>query len=152
MREFMIVNDAVVDTVVENEPIEVIPGTQNRFYKYARFVLERVLQSWSHGVQLTRALMSWNRGTTNKTSVPRHDAGACHGRTAGNNDPARLRRRRRRSPHSVQPTQMERLREQLFMKDPHHLLHVALPSRLGYVCRAGASCFMTPRATPASWG
>src|SRR5580698_3127453 len=44
-RDFMIANVAVVDTVIENGAIDVIPGSHKRFYKYTQFVLERCQRS-----------------------------------------------------------------------------------------------------------
>jgi hypothetical protein len=41
-KEFMIVNIAVVDTVVENGAIDVIPGTHKKYYPFWRFALEGV--------------------------------------------------------------------------------------------------------------
>ena len=75
-RSFIIVNVAVVDSTIENGATEVIPGTHKEFYKYTRFVRERV---GSRGVRvplrrgdvMVRDSNVWHRGTTNHTKVPR---------------------------------------------------------------------------------
>ena len=72
----MIANVAVVDTVIENGAIELVPGTHKRFYKYTRFVLERrhrdgVSVPMNAGDVLIRSSNVWHRGMTNRTSVPR---------------------------------------------------------------------------------
>lgn len=124
-RDFMIVNVAVVDTVVENGAIEVIPGTHKRFYKYTRFVLERryrdgVRVPLNRGDVLIRSSNVWHRGTTNRTSVPRpmlamtwEDGGNKH------QDPFSVEGGKIRFlPNWFKPTRVGRLREQMFVKVP----------------------------------
>jgi ectoine hydroxylase-related dioxygenase (phytanoyl-CoA dioxygenase family) len=124
-RDFMIANVAVVDSVVENGAIELIPGTHQRFYKYTQFVLERryrdgVRVPLNRGDVLIRSSNVWHRGTTNHTSVPRpmlamtwEDGGNSHP------DPFSVEGGKIRFlPNWFRPTRVGRLREQLFVKVP----------------------------------
>ena len=124
-REFMIVNVAVVDTVIENGAIEMIPGTHKRFYKYTQFVLERRFRDGvriplNRGDVLVRSSNVWHRGTTNQTSVPRpmlamtwEDGGNTHP------DPFSVDGGKIRFlPNWFKPTRVGRLREHLFVKVP----------------------------------
>jgi ectoine hydroxylase-related dioxygenase (phytanoyl-CoA dioxygenase family) len=124
-REFMIVNVAVVDTVIENGAIEVVPGTHKRFYKYTRWVLERAARNsvripLQQGDVLVRSSNVWHRGTTNQTSVPRpmlaftwEDGGNSEADpfSAGGGQIRFL-------PNWFRPTRVGRLREQLFVRVP----------------------------------
>jgi hypothetical protein len=124
-RDFMIANIAVVDTVVENGAIELIPGTHKRFYKYTRFVLERPQRNsirvpMKKGDLLVRTSNVWHRGMPNQTKVPRpmlaltwEDGGSMH------DDPFTHEEGRIQFyPNWFQPTRMGRMREQLFVKVP----------------------------------
>jgi ectoine hydroxylase-related dioxygenase (phytanoyl-CoA dioxygenase family) len=124
-RGFMIANVAVVDTVVENGAIEVIPGTHTQFYRYTQFVLERrhrdgVRVPLNQGDVLIRSSNVWHRGMTNRTSVPRpmlamtwEDGGSNHP------DPFSAEGGKVRFlPNWFKPTPVGRLREQLFVKVP----------------------------------
>lgn len=124
-RDFMIANVAVVDTVIENGAIELIPGTHKRFYKYTQFVLERrhrdgVRVPMNRGDVLVRSSNVWHRGTTNRTSIPRpmlamtwEDGGSSH-EDPFSDDGGKIRFR----PNWFKPTRVGRLREQLFVKVP----------------------------------
>lgn len=124
-RDFMIANVAVVDTVVENGAIEVVPGTHKRFYKYTQFVLERrdrngVRVQLNRGDVLIRNSNVWHRGTTNRTSVPRPML-AMTWEDGGSNDqdPFSVEGGNIRFlPNWFKPTRVGRLREQLFVKVP----------------------------------
>jgi ectoine hydroxylase-related dioxygenase (phytanoyl-CoA dioxygenase family) len=124
-RDFMIANVAVVDTVVQNGAIDVIPGTHKRFYRYTRFVLERrhrdsVRVPMNRGDVLIRSSNVWHRGMTNRTSVPRpmlamtwEDGGSNHP------DPFSVDGGNIRFiPNWFKPTRAGRLREQLFVRIP----------------------------------
>jgi hypothetical protein len=124
-RDFMIANVAVVDTVVANGAIEVIPGTHSRFYKYTRFVLERryrdgVRVPLNQGDVLLRSSNLWHRGTTNRTSVPRPML-AFTWEDGGSElpDPFQFEGGQIRfRPNWFKPTALGRLRERLFVKVP----------------------------------
>jgi hypothetical protein len=75
-RDFMILNVALVDTVIENGAIDMIPGTHKRFYRYKEFVVERPYRNHkrlplNRGDVLVRNSNVWHRGMPNRTSVPR---------------------------------------------------------------------------------
>lgn len=124
-RSFMIANVAVVDTIVENGAIEVVPGTHQQFYRYTRFVLERrhrdgVRIPLNRGDVLVRSSNVWHRGMTNRTSVPRpmlamtwEDGGSNH-RDPFSADEGKIRF----LPNWFKPTPIGRLRERLFVKVP----------------------------------
>jgi ectoine hydroxylase-related dioxygenase (phytanoyl-CoA dioxygenase family) len=124
-RSFMIANVAVVDTVIENGAIDVIPGTHKRFYKYTQFVLERrhrdsVRLPLNQGDVLIRSSNVWHRGMTNRTVVPRpmlamtwEDGGSTHP-DPFSADGGKIRF----LPNWFKPTPVGRLREQLFVKVP----------------------------------
>jgi ectoine hydroxylase-related dioxygenase (phytanoyl-CoA dioxygenase family) len=124
-RDFIIVNISVVDTVIENGAIELVPRTHKRFYKYTQFVLERchragVSVPTNRGDVLVRSSNVWHRGMTNRTSVPRpmlaftwEDGGST------NPDPFSADGGNIRFlPNWFRPTRVGRFREQLFVKVP----------------------------------
>jgi hypothetical protein len=124
-RDFMIANVAIVNTVVENGAIEVIPGTHNRFYKYTQFVLQRryrdgVRVPLNRGDVLLRSSNLWHRGTTNRTSTPRPML-AMTWEDGGSElqDPFAVEGGKVRFlPNWFKPTPVGRLREHLFVKVP----------------------------------
>ncbi len=124
-RDFMIVNIAVVDTVIENGATELVPGTHKQLYKYTRFVLERrhrtgVRAPMKRGDVLIRSSNVWHRGMTNRTSLPRpmlamtwEDGGSSQ------EDPFNAGEGTIRFlPNWFRPTRVGRLRERLFVKVP----------------------------------
>jgi ectoine hydroxylase-related dioxygenase (phytanoyl-CoA dioxygenase family) len=124
-RDFMIANVAVVDTLVENGAIELVPGTHQRFYKYTQFVLERrrrhgIRVPMSRGDVLIRSSNVWHRGMTNRSSVPRpmlamtwEDGGSFA------QDPFSAEEGRIRFlPNWFKPTRVGRLRERIFVNVP----------------------------------
>jgi len=124
-RDFMIANVAVVDTVIENGAIELVPGTHKRFYKYARFVLERrhrdgVRVPMNRGDVLIRSSNVWHRGMTNLTAVPRPML-AMTWEDGGSNEPDPFDAnggKIRFLPNWFKPTRVGRLREKLFVNVP----------------------------------
>jgi ectoine hydroxylase-related dioxygenase (phytanoyl-CoA dioxygenase family) len=124
-RDFMIVNVAVVDTVIENGAIDMVPGTHRRFYKYTRFVLERRHRDsarvpMNRGDVLVRSSNVWHRGMTNRTSVPRPML-AMTWEDGGSNHPDPFSDQGgkiRFHPNWFKPTRVGRLREQLFVRVP----------------------------------
>jgi len=124
-REFMIANVAIVDTVIENGAIEVVPATHQRFYKYTQFVLQvrfrdGVRVPLNRGDVLLRSSNLWHRGTTNRTSAPRPML-AMTWEDGGSEltDPfAAQGGKVRFLPNWFKPTPVGRLREQLLVKVP----------------------------------
>ena len=123
--EFMIANIAVVDTVIENGAMELIPGTHRRFYKYTKFVLERLSRDgkrvpMKRGDVLIRSSNVWHRGMPNRTSVPRPmlaftwEDGGNDQSDPFNADEGKIRF----LPNWYKPTKLGRLREQVFVKVP----------------------------------
>lgn len=124
-RNFLIINVAVVDSTVENGATEVIPGTHKEFYKYTRFVRERVGKRGvrvplNRGDVMIRDSNVWHRGTTNHTSVPRpmlaftwEDGGSQSPDPFSWNDGEI-----RFIPNWFKLTPLGRLRERLFVKVP----------------------------------
>jgi hypothetical protein len=124
-RDFMIANVAVVDTTTENGATDVIPGTHKRFYKYTRFVLERVARRSARvplrrGDVLIRSSNVWHRGMTNHTSAARpmlaftwEDGGSTDADpfSANGGQPRFL-------PNWFRPNLIGRMRERLFVKVP----------------------------------
>jgi Phytanoyl-CoA dioxygenase (PhyH) len=124
-RDFMIANVAVVDTVIENGAIELIPGTHKRFYKYTQFVLERCHRNgqrvpMKRGDVLIRSSNVWHRGMTNQTSVPRPMLAMTweDGGSDAHNPFSTWGGEIRFLPNWFRPTRVGRLRERLFVKVP----------------------------------
>ena len=74
--EFMIANIAVVDTVIANGAIDVLPGTHRKFYKFWRYAAERAYKlttrlPLNQGDVLVRTSNLWHRGMPNQTEVAR---------------------------------------------------------------------------------
>lgn len=124
-QEFMIANIAVVDTVIENGAIDLIPGTHKRPYKYTQFVIERPYRNslrvpFNRGDVLVRTSNVWHRGMPNQTDVPRpmlamtwEDGGSKH------QDPFAVDGGKIRFlPNWFKPTRLGRFRERLFVKIP----------------------------------
>lgn len=124
-KAFMIANVAVVDTVLENGAMEIIPGTHRKFYKYWRFALERPYRNsirvpMNCGDVLVRTSNTWHRGMPNRTAVARpmlaltwEDGGSMQ------DDPfcvedGNIKFR----PNKFRPTRLGRLHERLFVSVP----------------------------------
>jgi ectoine hydroxylase-related dioxygenase (phytanoyl-CoA dioxygenase family) len=76
LDHFMIANVAVVDTTIANGAIDIIPGSQQKFYKYWRFAMEGVARGskrieMKQGDVLIRTSNVWHRGMPNVTDTPR---------------------------------------------------------------------------------
>jgi hypothetical protein len=72
----MICNIAVVDTVIANGAIDVIPGTHKKFYPFWRFAVERPYRHarrlpMTQGDVLLRTSNLWHRGMPNQTAIAR---------------------------------------------------------------------------------
>jgi hypothetical protein len=76
LESFLIVNVAVVDTVIANGAIDVVPKTHKRFYRYWEFAAGKVYRGstrvpLSQGDVLIRVSTVWHRGMPNLTSAAR---------------------------------------------------------------------------------
>lgn len=124
-KAFMIANIAVVDTVIENGAMELIPGSQKKFYKYWRFAIERPYRNsirvpMNQGDIIVRTSNAWHRGMPNRTNVARpmlamtwEDGGSVH------EDPFAVEGGKIKfRPNWFKPTKLGRLRERLFVKVP----------------------------------
>ncbi|HTB67237.1 MAG TPA: phytanoyl-CoA dioxygenase family protein [Steroidobacteraceae bacterium] len=124
-RDFMIVNIAVVDTVIDNGAIELVPATHKRFYKYTQFVLKQCHRAGvrvpaNRGDVLVRSSNVWHRGMTNQTSVPRPML-ALTWEDGGSSSPdpfSAYGGNIRFLPNWFKPTRAGRFREQLFVRLP----------------------------------
>ena len=75
-QDFMICNIAVVDTVIANGAIDVIPGTHKKWYPFWRFAVERPYRHnkrlpMTQGDVLLRTSNLWHRGMPNLTATAR---------------------------------------------------------------------------------
>ncbi len=124
-REFIIANVALVDTVIANGAIDLVPGTHKRFYRYKDFLVERPHRNntrvlTQRGDVLVRSSNVWHRGMPNRTPVPRamlaftwEDGGSTH------DDPFNIDGGEIKFlANWYKPTVMGRLREQIFVKAP----------------------------------
>ncbi len=124
-RHFMIANVAVVDTVVENGAMEIVPGTHKKFYKFWRFAMERTAKNsirlpMKRGDVVVRTSNVWHKGMPNKTSVARpmvaltwEDGGSIH------EDPFMVEEGKIKfRPNWFKPTKLGRIRETVFVKVP----------------------------------
>jgi ectoine hydroxylase-related dioxygenase (phytanoyl-CoA dioxygenase family) len=124
-RAFTICNIAVVDTVVENGAMEMIPGTHRKFYPYWRFVLENPARNsirvpMQRGDVMVRNSNVWHRGMPNRTAVARpmmaltwEDGGTLY------EDPFAIEEGKIKfRPNWFKPTRLGRLRERLFVSVP----------------------------------
>jgi ectoine hydroxylase-related dioxygenase (phytanoyl-CoA dioxygenase family) len=76
VRDFSILNIAVVDTTLENGAIDLLPGTHTRFFRFWRYAVERQYKRstrvpMSRGDVLFRISNLWHRGMPNRTQVAR---------------------------------------------------------------------------------
>jgi Phytanoyl-CoA dioxygenase (PhyH) len=76
LERFLVINVAVVDTVIANGAIDVVPRTHKRFYRYWEFAAGRVNRGstrlpLAQGDVLIRVSTLWHRGMPNLTSTAR---------------------------------------------------------------------------------
>lgn len=76
LEDFLVCNIAVVDTVLANGAIDVLPGTHRRFYKFWQYALQRKNKLTTRlpmqaGDLLIRRSTLWHRGMPNTTTTPR---------------------------------------------------------------------------------
>lgn len=132
---FLVVNVAVVDTRIDNGAMEIMPGTQQREYKYWELLArrpERIRLSMSRGDVVIRTSNLWHRGMPNLTSQPRpmlaftwEDGGSSLP------DPFAAHEQIRFFPNRFRTTWAGRLRETVFVTAP----------RLSSAARAACSIF-----------
>lgn len=124
-REFVIANIAVVDTVIANGAIDMVPGTHKKFYPYWKFALEGLARKglrveMKQGDIMVRTSNVWHRGMPNRTAAPRpmmaltwEDGGSLQ------EDPfaaggGKIAFR----PNWFKPTRLGRIRERVFVSVP----------------------------------
>jgi hypothetical protein len=76
LKEFLICNVGVVDTDLVNGAIDVLPGTNQRYYEFWRYALQRKYRLSTRipmevGDVLVRKSTLWHRGMPNRSSTPR---------------------------------------------------------------------------------
>ena len=123
--DFLIINIAVVDTRIENGAIELVPKTQQRFYRYWQYVFEgkqkdAIRVPLSQGDVLIRTSNLWHRGMPNLTEVPRPmmaltwEAGGTQHKDPFLLDEGKVTFH----PNWFRPNVMGRLRERIFVAAP----------------------------------
>jgi ectoine hydroxylase-related dioxygenase (phytanoyl-CoA dioxygenase family) len=124
-NEFMIINVAVVDTVIENGAIELAPGTHRQFYKFWRWAIERpyrksIRQPMEQGDVLIRVSNLWHRGMPNLSRTPRPML-AFTWEDGGSQDPDPFAKNGGKiefRPNWFRPSKLGRLRERVFVAAP----------------------------------
>jgi ectoine hydroxylase-related dioxygenase (phytanoyl-CoA dioxygenase family) len=76
LEDFLVVNIAVVNTDLVNGAIDVLPGTNSRFYKFWQYAVQRKYRLTTRlemhaGDVLIRRSTLWHRGMPNLSAVPR---------------------------------------------------------------------------------
>jgi hypothetical protein len=76
VEDFVICNVAVVDTVIQNGAIDLLPGTNRQFLPYWKWSLQRTTRlstriEMKQGDVLLRKSNLWHRGMPNKSAAPR---------------------------------------------------------------------------------
>jgi ectoine hydroxylase-related dioxygenase (phytanoyl-CoA dioxygenase family) len=125
VEDFVVVNIAVVDTTLANGAIDVLPGTNKRFYKFWQYALKRCYRRTTRlemqaGDVLIRKSTLWHRGMPNNTKVPRPLMSITFGETsAPEGDPFMEDGGAIRFyPNWYSTSKLSQLRERLFMKAP----------------------------------
>ena len=75
-RDFLICNIAVVDTDIVNGAIDVLPGTNQRFYRFWQYATQRIYRGSTRlplqrGDVVLRRSTLWHRGMPNYSDAPR---------------------------------------------------------------------------------
>jgi ectoine hydroxylase-related dioxygenase (phytanoyl-CoA dioxygenase family) len=122
---FVIVNIAVVDTDLVNGAIDLLPGTQKKFYKFWRYALERAYRRTTRvpmkqGDVLIRVSTLWHRGMPNKSVTPRPMVAFTWEHGGSNlDDPFQADDGKIVfKPNWYRPTRLGRLRERTFIAAP----------------------------------
>lgn len=124
-EDFTIANVAVVDTDLVNGAIDVVPGTQERFYRYSEFAAGRVYRGskrlpLEQGDVLIRTSRLWHRGMPNRASLPRPMLAFTFGEKGVRDGGAfqESEGKIRFDPNWFKPTKLGRLRERTFVNAP----------------------------------
>ena len=124
-EEFLICNVAVVDTEVANGAIDVLPGTNQRFYKFWQYATQRKYRlstrlPLNQGDVLLRKSTLWHRGMPNTTQAPRPMLGITFGEaSAPKGDPFMERDGQTYFyPNWYATSRLGQLRETTFVKAP----------------------------------
>ncbi|MEI9953219.1 MAG: phytanoyl-CoA dioxygenase family protein [Pseudomonadota bacterium] len=125
LEDFMIANVAVVDTDLVNGAIDVVPGTQEKFYRYSQFAAGRVYRGskrlpLEQGDVLIRTSRLWHRGMPNNASLPRPMLAFTFGEKGVKDSGAfqESEGKIRFDPNWFKPTRLGRLRERTFVTAP----------------------------------
>jgi ectoine hydroxylase-related dioxygenase (phytanoyl-CoA dioxygenase family) len=124
-REFIIVNIAVVDTEIANGAIDLLPGTNRKFYPFWKFIVERANRlttrvPMQQGDILIRSSNLWHRGMPNLTETPRPMM-ALTWEDGGSIEPDPFQRDNGKitfKPNWYRPDFLGRLRERTFITAP----------------------------------
>jgi len=124
-EDFTIANVAVVDTDLVNGAIDVVPGTQQRFYRYSEFAAGRVYRGskrlpLQQGDVLIRTSRLWHRGMPNRAALPRPMLAFTFGEKGVKENGAfeESGGKIRFDPNWFRPTRLGRLRERTFVTAP----------------------------------
>jgi hypothetical protein len=124
-KDFVILNIAVVDTDLVNGAIDLLPGTQKRFYEFWRYAVERQYKRTTRvpmkqGDIMIRTSVLWHRGMPNYSEIPRpmmaltwEDGGTKHSDSFGIYDG-----KIKFLPNWYRPNLLGRLRERTFVAAP----------------------------------
>ncbi|MEO8904986.1 MAG: phytanoyl-CoA dioxygenase family protein [Polyangiaceae bacterium] len=124
-EDFMIANVAVVDTELINGAIDLLPGTQKRFYEFWRYAIQQRYKlttrfPLSSGDVLVRSSRLWHRGMPNKSQTPRPMLAFTFGeKVAPKTDPFLVNEGKISfDPNWFRPNFLGRLRERTFVTAP----------------------------------
>lgn len=125
IEDFVICNIGVVDTDLHNGAIDLLPGTQQRFYNYWEYAVRRLWRRSTRvpmraGDVLIRRSTVWHRGMPNKSAVPRPMMSLTFGESsAPAGDPFAVHEGKMHFyPNWFNPTRLGRLRERVFVAAP----------------------------------
>jgi hypothetical protein len=124
-EDFIICNVAVVDTDLVNGAIDVLPGTQARFYKFWEYAFQRKYRDTTRlplraGDVLIRRSTLWHRGMPNKSDTPRPMMSLTFGEaSAVEGDPFAVNQGKFKFyPNWFNTSRVGRLRERTFVAAP----------------------------------
>ena len=125
IEDFMICNIAVVDTDLFNGAIDLLPGTNQQFYKFWQYATQRKYKSTTRipmlrGDVLLRKSTLWHRGMPNKSTTPRPMMSLTFGeRSAPEGDPFTVNDGKMEFyPNWFNTSRLGQVREKVFVKAP----------------------------------